>query len=162
MNSDILEYSKVDNRCFLAHAPEIGVIWLRCFHNTDTQTRRAIIRSKVQWTRFSQSCLLPWYKGGTDWSPPSAENYSLQEKAKESPSDLKKGQKMLIMTAYHSLIDRRIIVDGCKRAVALETAVNRGGNIPEVTVLESYGTQIHSIFPCDFNNLVRRALTSII
>jgi hypothetical protein len=133
-------------------------MWLGSFWNTDTQFRETVIRRNAEWKKFSHSCLLPWYKQGFDWTRPCAENYSVREKAKEEPSKLREGETMLIMTAYDSIINKRLVVDGCKRAVALETATNRNRTIPRVRVLECFGAQVHCIFWCDFLNLIRKTM----
>ena len=160
MTSREIEWVLVDTDEFLKLQQRIEVIWFADFAHTETSVRQVLIKSNLQWKSFSRSCLLPWYKDNKDWSYPDSEHYTLVERAKLQPIKLREDKDLLIRTAYHTLINKRLIVDGCKRAVALETESNKGREIPEVRVLKCYGPQIHSIFPMDFTNLIVKELRS--
>ena len=78
----------------------------------------------------------------------------MREYARVFPKELKELPNTPILSAYHTLLDKRIIVDACHRSVALQSEVDRERPIPKVRIIECYGSQIHSIFPCDFCNLL--------
>lgn len=140
---------------FMHYASEIRVTWLGRFDSTDTRFRETTIDSSGIWKSFASICILPWYKNGLDWSYPNSKHYSLEEYArdhKEYELDVLPGKPLL--TAFHSLLDVRLIVDACHRSVAIQNAVNAYEKIPRIRVLECYGTQLHTIFPCDFANLI--------
>jgi hypothetical protein len=59
-----------------------------------------------------------------------------------------------IVTAYHTEIKKRVIVDGFHRAVAVEIESEKSKSIPEVTILECYGNLVHTIFPFEFCHLM--------
>jgi len=58
---------------------------------------------------------------------------------------------MRILSAFHTGIRKRLIVDGCHRAVALETELARSKTIPIVTVLECFGSSVEIVFYDDFS-----------
>lgn len=120
--------------------------------------RAATIVSSIYWRGYSAGALLPWYKMKLGWSNPYASNYSLQEYAMSHPSKLWR-KELVVMSVYHTLLNTRVIVDGCHRAVAIESAVNEGKvTIPLVKVIEAYGSQVHALFLCDFCNIVKDRL----
>ena len=162
LSSPEIIWKNVENHQYLSEATgegKVTVIWLKGFSNTDTHSRETIINSNLQWRRLFNDSVLPWYYLGSsprgDWSKPKSLNYKLVDYAFKHPKPLNRGvEELLIITAYHSLLEKRLLVDGCKRAVALQTEVDQGRDIPTVRVLECYGTQLHAIFPCDFCNLI--------
>jgi len=133
------------------------VFKLQDFALTDTRTREALIDTNQKWKEFSQNCYLPWYTG-PDWCVPDSLNWGLTEYSRKFPALLTQREDLLILTAYHSLLGKRVIIDGAHRAVALDSEVNAGRDIPPVKVLECFGTQIHGILPADFCNLIVKAL----
>lgn len=151
----MLRWNDVSESTFYQEAHRISVLWLKGFVFTDTRIREVAITNIEDWREFSESCYLPVYKQG-DWSTPNAENWGLQEYAKANPSTLSYPNEIMILSAYHTLLKKRIIIDGAHRAVALES--NLGENFAEARIVECFGSQLHSIFPCDFNNMVVRAI----
>jgi hypothetical protein len=149
-----MKWNVVDNRRFLDNAKCVIVIWTHDFSLTDIQTRECQVSSKEDWQDFSKNCLLPWYKDGRNYSDPKSVNYSLREYATKYPCTLDPTREMLILTAFHTSVGLRLIADGCHRAVALQTAVNKGDSIPTVTVLECFGTDVEKVFSSDFNRIV--------
>ncbi len=151
----MLRWNDVSESTFYQEAHRISVLWLKGFVYTDTKIREADVSNYEDWKEFSESCYLAVYKQG-DWSSPNAENWALQEYAKLNPSTLTYSKEILILSAFHTLLKKRIIIDGAHRAVALESNFNQ--DFGEARVIECYGSQLHSIFPCDFNNMIVRAL----
>ena len=146
---------------FLNHGSDIRTVWLRGFYCTDTKVRTAVLKDKSQWREYASEVLLPWYKDGLDWSHPEAKNYQLSEFANEHATDNQfslRNEQLRVLSVYHNLLNRRLLVDGCHRAVAIEIAVKREIEVREVEVVEAYGSQIHAIFPCDFANLLREKI----
>ncbi len=155
--SPMLRWNDVSESTFYQEAHRISVLWLKGFVFTDTRIREVGITNIEDWREFSESCYLPVYKQG-DWSTPNAENWNLQEYAKFNPTTLSYANEILILSAYHTLLKKRIIIDGAHRAVELES--NLGKKLEEARIIECYGSQLHSIFPCDFNNMIVRAIKS--
>lgn len=142
---------EVDNQRFLEHARGIRLHWKHNFDDTDTRTKECVILTIEDWREFSESSFLPWYKSGLKYTDLDRVNYSLYEYAARYPSTLDPDQEMRILTAFHTEVRKRLIVDGCHRAVALETEVSKNNTIPIVTVLECFGSNVDRIFPCDFS-----------
>ena len=157
-----MKWVKIAPDRFLQRRDDIQVLWIKDFLNTDTKFRGAVIESNEEWKEFSKSCFLPWYKNSPLWSSPNNENYSLQEYAKEYSEDklfiIKEGEEMLMLSVYHVALGKRLLVDGCHRAVALEIAVNKGTKIKPVSILECFGTQLHGVFYADFTNMIADTL----
>jgi hypothetical protein len=146
---------KVDNDRFFEYSHYIRVEFCKSCFGSDIKVRECSILSIEDWNEFSAECFLPWYKQGITPSDSRAENYSLREYALKYPCSLDPNQEMRILSAYHSSLGLRLLVDGCHRAVALQSEVNKGKNIPPVTVIECYGTQMERVFPCDFDSLLK-------
>jgi len=144
---------------FMQSASGIRVIWLSRFYHTDTEFRELIIDSNELWKSFVRNCLLPWYKNGLGWSDPSGMNYSVEEYAHEHPQELGSLPDEPLVTVFHPVVNVRLIVDGCHRSVAIQSAVNKNQLIPKIRIIECYGTQVHAIFPCDFCNIMAKALS---
>jgi hypothetical protein len=153
-----LKWVEAPRHHFIEQSPNVLVCWQHSFNCTDTQVHQVDVESNSDWELFSENCLLPWYKNGREWSYPNAENFSLREYAQLFPKELKELPNTPILSAYHTLLNKRIIVDACHRSVAIQSAVDKKGQIPTVRIIECYGSQIHSIFSCDFCNLVVNAL----
>ncbi len=157
-----IPWNDVANSVMLAemNKPTVRVMKTSSFFHTDTKSRGATIDSNEFWKEFSKDAYLPWYHPGGEWSDPANINWTLPEQAKQSPLSFEQTDDLLVVSGYHELLGKRVIIDGCHRAVATETAVQKGAPIPPVKVLECYGTQIHAILFADFCNLVAKALKS--
>jgi hypothetical protein len=59
----------------------------------------------------------------------------------------------VIITIFDTTKQKRLIVDGIKRAAALTIASETGVDIPAEKVLECYGDRIDILFPCDAHQL---------
>jgi hypothetical protein len=60
----------------------------------------------------------------------------------------------VLCTVFDTQKQKRLIVDGLKRANALTIACAEGySNIPQVTIIECFGDRIDIIFPCDIHQL---------
>ena len=60
---------------------------------------------------------------------------------------LENEDNLKIITAYHTSIKKRVIVDGFHRAAALETEIKNKERsaIPKVTIWECYDNFVHTI-----------------
>lgn len=104
---------------------------------------------------------LPKYKNGKSWEDSTAYNFTLKEYTLQSDLEVKnkaketlnKSRQLQITSAYQSAIKKRLIVDGVHRAVALQLKVYKHENIPEIRLLECYGTDVSKSFPYDFGHL---------
>ena len=147
--SENLGWHDSDASLFLGHGNKITITWLREFARTDTKVREATIDRSAKWKEYSKNCFLPWFPGG-NWSAPHVQNYSLVEYARANPSSLRTPPgELLVLSAFHTILDKRVLADGCNRAVAIESDMNQRKRIYPVKVIECYGTQVHAIFPCD-------------
>jgi hypothetical protein len=138
-----------------ANGPEntIRVWWSRNLAD-DTKTREYFIRSESEWNCLRmEDSYLPKYKDRKSWNDPYAHNFTLKEYTLQSSSEVKsyaeealnKSKQLQITSAYHTAIEKRLIVDGVNRAVALQLKVYNRENIPEIRLLECYGTKVNKI-----------------
>ena len=113
--------------------------------------------------RYYPSCLLPWYKDEKSPWEDSAQNFTLYEYSLQtSPETRLRAEKALenapnkrITAPYDIKLDKRLILDGDHRAIAIQLKVNLGENIPEMELMECYGEHMEDIFATDFKNLLR-------
>ena len=149
----VIKWRETTPDTFLSRRPKIRVKMLKKFYDTDTQVRITTINSVSKWNEFAKTCILPWYNNSLSWSNPSAANLGLTTYALQHPAKLW-NKEITLMAAFHTLLKTRLIVDGCHRAVAVETSANERQCVPNTEVIECYGSQLHAIFPCDFCNLI--------
>jgi hypothetical protein len=120
-------------------------------------TRQCSIASYDAWESFSESCYLVRYKYGKQWQDEDAENYTLKEFASEKQNDpefTRKGEfaHNIIISAYDTQRDKRVIIDGIHRSVILTNECVSQQKVPTATIYECYGTTVDRIFPCDFSH----------
>jgi hypothetical protein len=129
------------------------------FNSSNTKAREGITKDIVAWRKFSYSCFIP-HGNVNDWSHGI---YKLKDFlllpsiiADTRFNRLESEDNLKIVTAYHSSIKKRIIVDGFHRAAALEAEVKNRQRIgfPKVTIWECYGKLVHTIFPFEFSHLL--------
>ena len=73
---------------------------------------------------FELETYLAWFTED-QWSIPTTRNWSLGEYATQRPKELTQSSNLRIMSTYHTLVGKSVIIDGCNRAVALATLVRR-------------------------------------
>jgi hypothetical protein len=120
-------------------------------------TRQWSIASYDAWESFSESCYLVRYKYGKQWQDEDAENYTLKEFACEKQKDpefTREGEftHNIIISAYDTQRDKRVIIDGIHRATILTVECEKRLRIPKATIYECYGDAVDRIFPCDFSH----------
>lgn len=152
-----LKWTPAPDSEFLGRSADIDVKWAGSFAYTDTRVRRARISSREEWAEFSGDAVLPWYKAGGGWNVLGSVNYTLAERAREPFPPPTSEADMTLLTAFHCLLQKRLIADGVKRALKVEKMFQAGEQIPEVSVIECYGTQVHVTFWPDFLNVVTNA-----
>jgi hypothetical protein len=77
----------------------------------------------------------------------------LIEKSWLSKEELKSEKDIVIITAYDSDLNKRLVVDGMKRSIAIQRLVNQNIPIPELELIECYGPNIKLTFKDDFLHL---------
>lgn len=150
----------LSNEKFLKRAKRcVTIMGYNKFYETDTKCMRYKIQDGEEWNEFAVSSYLPWYK--YHFSNPKAKNYNVRKYAIQNPLKLKRRDNIIIMTAYHTLLNKRLIIDGCHRAVALDTLHIKTEDelwMPKIEIWECYGSQLHAIFPMDFQHFVINAI----
>jgi hypothetical protein len=148
----------LSNEKFLKRARRcVTIMGYRKFYKTNIECSRYKLKKKRDWDRFARLSYLPWYKG-KHFSEPNAKNWSVREYALLYPIKLRRKKNIIIMTAYHPLLHKNLIIDGCHRAVAIDSLLLEEKPIPEVEIWECRGEQLHAIFPMDFQHFVVDAL----
>jgi hypothetical protein len=51
------------------------------------------------------------------------------------------------------MLGKRLLVDGVHHAIGLQLMVNRNEQVPEVRLMECYGTKVVEMFKADFVHL---------
>lgn len=129
--------------------------WRGTFRDAVTDFRHATISTKEDWDEFTENTYTCSYKTG-NWNVLGSENYLFLEKFKlpfESPKpEWERDYSML--TAFHTVIQKRLILDGMHRGFYLEKAYQEGGFARDIQVFEAIGPQVHVTFWYDFLNLV--------
>ena len=132
------------------------------FNITKTQTREWIISSPNDWIDFISGpcyCLnceddKSWMDVNgkkqkfLDWMATAKVRYDIKyafQTARFSDN--------VIITVFDATKQKRLIVDGMNRAAALTICCETGISIPDVKVLECYGSKIDVLFPCDAHQL---------
>ncbi|MBI4548286.1 MAG: hypothetical protein HY707_09915 [Ignavibacteriae bacterium] len=118
-------------------------------------TRQCSIDSYDQWNHFADSCYLVRYKNDKQWQREDAENYTLKEFASDKQNDpefTRQGEFTgnIIISAYDTQRDKRVIIDGIHRATILTNECEKQLRIPNATIYECYGDKVDRIFSCDF------------
>ena len=121
---------------------------------------------------------LVWYKpnemGETGWDKPNSVHYTVGEYSQliatsqvQQPDILnlrdslsrELSSDVTILTAYDTSLNREVIVDGCKRAVALtlncKSEITFSGGKYAIVLLRLVSKWAHIIYPCDFLPFLR-------
>ena len=115
--------------------------------------RKYIIKSNSDWKTILEPSFLPDYKDQKSWNDPLAKNYLVIEKSWLSKEELRSDKDIIIITAYDSDLNKRLVVDGMKRSIAIQRLVNQNIPIPELELIECYGPNIKLVFKDDFLHL---------
>jgi hypothetical protein len=115
--------------------------------------RKSIIKSNSDWKTILEPSFLPDYKDQKSWKDPLAKNYLVIEKSWLSKEELRSYKDIIIITAYDSDLNKRLVVDGMKRSIAIQRLVNQNIPIPELELIECYGPNIKLVFKDDFLHL---------
>jgi hypothetical protein len=127
----------------------------------NTKVRICIISSLTDWRTEISNSFVPRYKDGKDPHDATAQIYTLREWAKtltvkEVIDYAERFQTGVnVTTAFYSVWNARLIVDGLKRSGAIEVMVNNYNSIPHATVIECYGTDVAKTFPTEFAHIVK-------
>ena len=146
----------------LSEYAKIQVEWTHTLPPT-TRARAYVIRSIENYNDRISKSFLPWYKNGKGPYDLDAENYTVEDKTLtltkgevESFTE-RVGPGLLVTTAYMTGLNKRLIVDGCKRSCAIQNKINNGHEFPPITVIECYGPDVANSFPTDFSHIIRRS-----
>ena len=85
----------------------------------------------------------------------------LYEYSLQVPSDveftansiLREDKDIKLTSVYHTVLGKRLLVDGVHHAIGLQLKVNRNEQVPEVRLMECYGTKVAEMFKADFVHL---------
>jgi hypothetical protein len=163
---------------FIVYASNIAPIWVgkvlhgiwinrmfefqdlqEIFKNSNTKARQCIISDIPSWDKFSDSCFLPPVKlEECSHGLYKLKDFLLSPSIRDDTrfNHLENEDNLMIITAYHTSIKKRVIVDGFHRAAALEAEIKNKERfaIPKVTISECYGNLVHTIFPFEFSHLL--------
>lgn len=144
----------------LTKESRVDIMWTRSLPPT-TRARAYAINSVEDFNSRISNSYLPWYKNGKGPYDSDAENYTVRKKTttltgKElNDYEHRLSSGVLITIACHTGLDARLIVDGCKRACAIQNKINGGFKFPSLQVIECYGPDVASSFATDFNHIIR-------
>jgi hypothetical protein len=65
-------------------------------------------------------------------------------------SILREDKDITLTSVYHTVLGKRLLVDGVHHAIGLQLMVNRNEQVPEVRLMECYGTNVAEMFKADF------------
>lgn len=136
---------------------QITVTWIPSL-SVNMKSRICKINSSKKWTTLMNNSFIPRYKRGRLPEDLNAEIFRLDEYCQQTnyPEEviarhlLKIAPSVQITTAYDNDKDRRLKVDGLKRAIGIQQMVHCNQMIPELTVMECYGMDVSRIFPVEF------------
>jgi hypothetical protein len=80
----------------------------------------------------------------------------VSEKIPKNDSDFMRTRDFendIIVTAYDTKKDKRLIIDGIHRAAILTPETEKQCSMPSARIYECYGDNVDKIFPCDFSHL---------
>jgi len=161
-----MEWNEISNSEFARSAFSqdnyIRVIWSG-FFGDGVRSRKCIIHSIEDWRSVIENAFLPRYKDGRCWEDPIARNFTLLEYSLDVHPDVKskanerlsrQANEINLTSVYHPTLDKRLIVDGVHRAIGLQLKINKNEQIPEVRLMECYGTNVAQMFEADFGHLI--------
>jgi hypothetical protein len=101
-----------------------------------------------------ENAFLPRYKDGKNWED---NEYSLQvpsEVGIKASKILGKTNEITLTSVYHTVLDKRLVVDGVHHSIGLQMKINDSEHIPYVRLIECYGTNVDEMFRPDFIHLI--------
>jgi hypothetical protein len=138
----------------LAEGNRIG--WTGAFASS-TRFRLTSITTKGDWDAFTSDTYLCTYEGGA-WDTPGATNLTFIEGYLRIPRHPRKVLEpgWRIITAFHTAIGKRLIVDGMHRGFQTERNYREKGVARAIQIVECYGPEVNVTFPWDFRPLLSR------
>ena len=147
--------------------------------NNSTVQKRII--ETIDDMQYLDECFLPWYKpnarGEKDWNFEGCTNYSVGEYVdlvlkkqieRQDIQDLVKSlsqkglnKNIVITVASDTILNKKLIIDGCKRTIALnlldedtwKSVTNLGASSFKIGALELTSKLTHFVYPADFMKL---------
>jgi hypothetical protein len=135
---------------------------MNLFNETQTLARECVINLCQYWKEFiSDSCYYLSCKDGKNWLDEDGKKQTFNEwmeidnhrRKEEYIFDSSRFNDNVIITLYDTVKQKRLILDGQHRASAITIAYEKGVSMPEVRVLECYGSAVSVIFSCDVYQL---------
>jgi len=127
------------------------------------KTRACHIQSSERWLNFIDSCYsLDCVVIGHNWKAINGEKLNFTQwmsRIKEQTGYFRFEKEKFIDPIFCTVFDtqkqKRLIVDGLKRANALTTACkeDKMKNMSDITIVECYGDRVDIIYPCDIHQL---------
>jgi hypothetical protein len=121
-----------------------------------------VLLTYVRTSKFiSDSCYYLSCKDGKNWQNEDGRKQTFKEwmeadnhrKKEKYIFDSSRFEDNVIITAYDTVKQKRLVLDGQHRASAITIACEKGVSMPEVRVFECYGNAVSMIFPCDVYQL---------
>lgn len=128
--------------------------WTGYFAST-TGFRRAQIAKKEDWDEFTKDTYLCTYDLGA-WNIPGAKNLTFLEGYDVMPRHPRQVAEPTwsILGAFHTALQKRLIVDGMHRAFQTEKDWRDSEKVRGIDVIECLGPEVHLTFPWDFRPLL--------
>lgn len=146
----------------LSDYAKIQIEWTYTLPPT-TRARAYVIRSIENYNDRISKSFLTRYKNGKGPYDLDAENYTVEDKTltltkgEVESFTQRVGPGLLVTTVYMTGLNKRLIVDACKRSCAIQNKINNGHEFPPITVIECYGPDVANSFPTDFSHIIRRS-----
>jgi hypothetical protein len=144
------------------------------FKISNTKTRECLINNNQEWRDFIETCyslsceplpdgwmnvhgrkkiFLKWMED--ECAKEITKNFTRPNEQKSNfyKFDNSKFKDQVIVTLFDTKKDKRLIIDGLHRSVALTMACKENVSIPKMVIYECYGEQVDIIFPCDVHQL---------
>jgi hypothetical protein len=151
----MIQWSSVDEREYMEHASQITVIWVGSFSGKNISFRKTPVCANVDFISLLGNAYLPWYYnnlgGDCNYNHPGAKNYTVDQWVnKHQVGQIRnKQQPIVILTVLDTGLGKRLIIDGCKRSVALVKYGFTGIDVSGF-LFEAYGDSIRHLFCADF------------
>lgn len=152
-----IEWEQATEEVFRRRLAEGNMIgWTGVFANS-TRFRQARVTTKDSWDEFTNETYLCTYRVGA-WNTPGAENLSFLEGYRIIPRHPRRVPESgwRIITAFHTILRKRLIIDGMHRGFQTEKDFRESGAAREIDIVECYGPEVNATFPYDFQPLISR------
>jgi hypothetical protein len=64
-------------------------------------------------------------------------------------------KEISLPSVYHTVLDKRLVVDGVHRSIGVQLKISKGEDLPEARLIECYGTNVVEMFESYFMHLIK-------